>query len=335
MKRLLYVFTSLIALSITTGCENEIDINAPWRETPVVYAFLDPNIDTQYLRIEKTYQNSINLTTEQGAKINDSLYFDTIFVRVKSSNQTVKFIKTTDIPKETGYFANATHYLYKAAMTVVAGTDYTLDIYSPKTGNTYLASTTAIGTSDLSAAAFRFPANNPQAAVIITVSPINGATEVTGTLRFNYLEYNSPIANADTLFVDYPISEPYAQSGSNYRYNITNRNLVNYIKDFIQEKAGYTRQIIGFDMFYIGGGKEISDMLNILKPSNMIVQKKLQYSNISGGLGIFSSRSNNFDLNIQNLPGSFWAVAKPDLIKLLNGEDPSGMTNTKNLNFTP
>ena len=308
------------------GCDNEIDINAPWKETPVVYAFLDPNTGTQYLRIEKTYQNSVDLTTEEGAKINDSLYFDTIVVKVKSSNQTVTFSKTTEIPKETGFFSSGTHYLYKGNLTPIKNTNYTLEIYSPKTQNTYLSTTTAIGTSDLTAVSFRF--SRPEYFVNVTVTPIDGAVDIGTTLRFKYLEYATSIADADTFVVDYTVDETPSASGSNLRYNINNRVLVNYIKDLIPVKAGYTRQIIGFDLFYIGGGKEITDLMNIMKPSAMVVQKKLEYSNISGGLGIFSSRSVNFDSNIQTKNPGNWTTAKPELIGLLNA-DP------KDLNFIP
>jgi hypothetical protein len=105
MKRLFYLCTTLLAFVLLAGCENDIEINAPWRETPVVYGFLDPNTGTQYLRIQKTYQNSTSITTEEGAKINDSLYFDSIVVKVKSSNQNITFTKTTEIPKEAGCFA--------------------------------------------------------------------------------------------------------------------------------------------------------------------------------------------------------------------------------------
>jgi hypothetical protein len=317
------------------GCDNEIDINAPWRETPVVYAFLDPNTGTQYLRIEKTYQNSVDLTTEEGAKINDSLYFDNIVVKVKKVNSDSIFIftKTTDIPKETGFFSSGTHYLYKSSLYPQPSVNYTLEIYSPKTQNTYLSTTTAIGKSNLIANTFRF--SPKEASLTLTLTPISGAADIKPTLRFKYLEYSTSIANSDTFFVDYVVDENVSMNGSNLRYNINNRVFVNYIKDIINVKSGYTRKIVGFDLFFIGAGKEIIDLINVMKPSSMVVQKKLEYSNISGGLGIFSSRSVNEFTNIQDRIGSNWgnAAGKAEMINLLNGIGEG--INSKNLNFIP
>ncbi len=317
----------LIIILPLGGCDNEIDINTDWKETPVVYAFLDPNVSTQYLRIEKTYQNSVDITTDQGAQINDSLYFDTIFVKVKGTGlPDVIFTRTTEIPKQAGFFSGNPHYLYKGNLTPIYNKGYTLEIYSPKTNNTYVASTSAIGTSDIKTATFRFA--KPENFISITVTPIASATTVSATLRFKYLEYTGSITSADTFNVDYILTETPVTVSDGIRYNINNRSYVNYLKDVIPVKAAYTRQIIGFDMSYVGAGKELSDLMEIMKPSAAIVQKKLEYSNISGGLGIFSSRSENLDFNIQNLGGSNWAAAKPDLISLLNA-DP------KNLNFIP
>ena len=72
----LRIFSFLAALIVLSACKNEIDINAPYKDIPVVYGFLDQNQATQYIRIQKLYQNAANQTTDQGAKIADSLYFD-------------------------------------------------------------------------------------------------------------------------------------------------------------------------------------------------------------------------------------------------------------------
>lgn len=321
------LFMLLISILSIAGCDNEIDINTDWKETPVVYAFLDPNTSTQYLRIQKTYQNSVDISTDQGAQINDSLYFDTILVKIKSAGlPDVLFTKTTEIPKEAGFFSSNTHYLYKANLTPIYNRGYTLEIYSPKTNNTYVSNTKVIGTSKIISATFQF--TKPEQFITLVLTPIPSATTVSANLRFRYLEYSGSISSADTISVDYLITEQVqTTTEGNIRYRINNRVYVNYLKSIIPVKAGYTRQIVGFDMAYVGAGKELSDLMEIMKPSAAIVQKKLEYSNISGGLGIFSSRSENLDYNIQTLSNS-WASEKPSLITLLNAPPA-------NLNFIP
>ena len=78
LKNLLGVMllTSLFA------CKNDIDINAPYKDVAIVYGFLDQNQGTQYIRIEKLYQNSSTQTTAEGAQYPDSLYFDSLYVKI-------------------------------------------------------------------------------------------------------------------------------------------------------------------------------------------------------------------------------------------------------------
>jgi hypothetical protein len=44
----------LILLGITfNSCKNDLEINAPYEDTAVVYGFLDQNQPVQYIRIQK------------------------------------------------------------------------------------------------------------------------------------------------------------------------------------------------------------------------------------------------------------------------------------------
>lgn len=317
----------LIALN---SCKNEIDINAPWRETPVVYALIDPNPAStiQYFRIQKSYQNSVNLTTQEGAQIGDSLYFDTLVVTLKTAGSPdIIFTQTGNKPKDKGFFDSNTHFLYEGNITpaIVAGKVYTLQIYSPASGITYTSSSASIGTSTFTNGRFNFNFAITNPVSIFTLSHSSGSALNSGTLLFNYTEFlaGNP-QNADTFTVKYEIEETF--SGTNY--TVPSKKLVNHIKGLIPVKAGYERQIIGFDFITTGGGKEIKDLITVTSPNSSLIQNPVNYSNISnGGLGIFSSRNIMLTKEIQNTT-STWPTQKANLITELN-RDP------RNLKFIP
>ena len=96
----------LMGLTLLCSCDNTLEINADWRETPVVMAFIDLTQDSQIIRIQKTYQNSIDKTTAEVAQIADSLYMRNITVNIHNTgNPTlVKSFSRVSPRKEEGFF---------------------------------------------------------------------------------------------------------------------------------------------------------------------------------------------------------------------------------------
>jgi hypothetical protein len=333
--RALQLTSILFYILITSSCKNDLEINAPWKETPVVYAFIDPNTTTQYFRIQKTYQNSTDLTTAEGAQINDSLYFDTIQVKVTGGNQAYTFYKTTTIPKDGGFFSSGAHFLYACDnFPGVYDQTYSLTIYSPKTGNSYFASTRCVGASKITSLKLNFNATNLYSSHSIKTSVSQGSSILSQVMRLVYIEYTKGTTNYDTLSADFtfdPNNQPYNSNTGNFV--LLNKIFINAIKNVIPDKgASIERQVVGIDFINVGGAKELADLIELSKPSASIVQKKVDYSNISDGLGIFSSRSYKYDTNIQTFDLINWPTQKQNLVNALNAVDYKEIV-AKNLHF--
>ena len=54
MKKLFYFITLTIIIT-TASCKTEVELNAPWKNTPVVYGLLETGRDTQYIKINKCF----------------------------------------------------------------------------------------------------------------------------------------------------------------------------------------------------------------------------------------------------------------------------------------
>ncbi|MFM9421973.1 MAG: hypothetical protein RIR06_434 [Bacteroidota bacterium] len=70
MKFLTYTFFGILFASLFSACETDVDLNAPYKSTTIVFGLLDPGADTQFVKITKTFLgNGNNL---EYAQIRDS-----------------------------------------------------------------------------------------------------------------------------------------------------------------------------------------------------------------------------------------------------------------------
>lgn len=281
-----------------TACDNTIDINAPWVETPVVYALIDINQPVQYMRIQKTYQNAADVPTSAGAQITDSLYFDTIIATLlNTSNRfaTPDTLIKIDTTMQDGYFSNAKHYLYKSTKAIDPNGVYKLNIYSPKTGKEYNSTTNIIS----------------KAEVVGTQTPVylyieddryfnvrfktgSQASMYDVLVRFIYREY--PVGNPGAYvikWVDWTIetNSLVRTQGETKTYLRKTSEYLNFLKKSFPVNAAVERKIEGLQYVIMGGSEAMRTMAEVNKPSNSIVPKNSVYSNIQGGIGIFSSRN--------------------------------------------
>src|SRR5690606_17596542 len=76
-----FSLSMVIALFTLSGCETDVDIMAPYKSTPVIYAVLDHTVDTQFVRINRTYLGEGNVSDY--AAIKDSVEYPVDMVEAK------------------------------------------------------------------------------------------------------------------------------------------------------------------------------------------------------------------------------------------------------------
>lgn len=290
------LFTFLITL-VFAGCENEIDINAPYKEIPYVYGLLDPNDPVQYIRIEKIYQNSVDQTTQQGAQYPDSLYYDSLQVTVKSLTFGIDyhFTKTNEFNKDPGFFTNQGHVIYKSAFKASPYENYELTIHNPLSGNTYKAVTAIVEPMTVDEGAFSIRPHFNYSFMIYRILKLGErAVYHDSYFFFRYQEYPaSDPTDIDTVVVEYTIKKE-EEVGSNLTIAklVASSDFVNHLKFRIANKPGYIRKFIDVQKVSISGSAFLKDVIDLSKDNGGFIDKKRDYSNISGGAqGIFSSRA--------------------------------------------
>jgi hypothetical protein len=297
------VLLCCITTLLVSSCDNEIDINAPWIETPVIYGLLDAGFDVQYIRIQKTYQNDVNTPTSATAQINDSLFFDSLDVRVTTRiGEVFVFVKDTSIQKEPGFFSTQNHFVYKCVgFRPALGREYDLIVRNLKSGKVYRATTRIVGPARLA---------NTNSQPVFSYIPGLGNNFVTDVIagenihindagiRLYYLESpnNNPSASTER-FVDHKFfsSNTAIGSGSRVRLQAPVQNIMQTFEEFLPRNNNVTRRLTKMNIFWMAGTEEMGLIIELSQPTQFLVQRRPEFTNIdNGGLGIFTSRTSSF-----------------------------------------
>ncbi|MDP1726008.1 MAG: hypothetical protein Q8M15_04440 [Bacteroidota bacterium] len=314
-----------IALIISfLGCKNELKINAPYKDMAVIFCFLDQNEPIQYIRIEKLYQNSVNSSTSAGAQITDSLYFDTLIVKIINivTKDTFNCYRVDTIPKNEGFFSSGRNTIYATSIPKKNDDDevYQLLVTNPKNNKTFSSQTSLV--KDAIIEYRKITIRLSPASHSFSFRFISGKNSFLYDLivRYQYKEMNINETDPNIFEiknVDYYVarSSIFPQN-ENCFSNINSRAYLDFLKLKILKDDTKKRKTIGISFQTYGGSQEFLRYLELTKPSIGIAQKNTEYSNISNGLGIFTSRNFN-QLNMG---------LEPTTVSVIEGELP---------NFTP
>ncbi|MEO8085820.1 MAG: DUF4249 family protein [Bacteroidota bacterium] len=316
------------------GCSTDFDTIAPWKETMVVYGFLNPNDSIQYIRISKAFLGEGNalVMAQQG----DSIYYgDVLDVKMERfiHNALVEshaLIKVDTIPKDTNGVFSAPHqevYAYTFDMhssTTNDGSIYKLTVTNRSTGNVVTASTKIIEdfliTTPNSTASYKF--NSPLGITYKVISSKLG--RVYGiTQKINYVEINTVTNDTVTKSIDWYLSDKVAipDVEGEIRFPFASSDLYRLLGDNISVDPNKSRHLAAnpIDVYVSSGTEELYTYMQVSQQNTGIVQDKPLYTNIVNGIGLFTCR-NTRKISIHLHPDAYAAL------------DTSGYT--RNLNFT-
>ena len=299
-----FLLISLLAV-ILGSCSTDFETNAPWKETMVVYGFLNPNDAVQYIRISKAYLGEGNALVM--AKESDSIYYgdilDVKLERFLNGNlmETHTLIRIDTVPKDlNGTFAAPYMVLYADTHSLHPSPNldeniYKLTITNRESGLTVTASTKMIEnfhvvlpnsslvnlTGTVPSLTWKFyPSERGKIYGITQYINYVETDTVTGVIEYKsvkwYLADKLTTGNTATL-----MTFPFAK---NDFYRLLGADVV--------EKPNIKRSLAAnpFDVHISAGTEEVYTYMQVTEQNTGIVQDKPLYSNIEGGVGLFSSR---------------------------------------------
>ncbi len=302
LKRIILLLTLLTA--ILSSCKTDFELNAPYKETLVVYGFLN-SADTvaQYIRVSKGFlgEGDALIMAQQPDSIN---YADILDVRLEEvvngvTLNTYLLDRVDSIPKDEGIFAYPYQvYFVLKNQRVNPSNLYRLVVRNSQTGNTATSTTRIIRDLNLSdiinpspADADFAPAN--KGSVKFNSVPNGRVYDV--VIRFHYTEDSSGVLSYH--FVDWNFSDQFVTSGAELIFSYSRPDFYKLLASAIPVKNGVTRTVgnavagypaIEFRM--MAGTEDFHTYMELNSPSNTSLQDPPLFTTLENGLGLFTSR---------------------------------------------
>jgi hypothetical protein len=313
MQKTIWVLLGFVFLSLSfSACDNELQVAAKWKEIAIIYGALNPSDAEQYIRIQRAY-----LDEQQGAlsfsQESDSLYFDTLTVTIDEFenglyNKTYTLQKVDGnaigLPKDSGVFSNDVNYLYRLSEPIRPSSfftriSYVLTVKNPYTGYTASASTPSVGQAEVTS-----PINFIDELLILTQDRHSviaiykegiaaKSYDMTMDIRIEEIDKSDTSKRTMKTFQWKMLSNKETRSFdelAKVSYGVPSANFFNLLDANLEANPNIYRRLVDYDLFLYGIADDFYTYINVNRPSIGIVQKKPEYTNITNGYGLFSSR---------------------------------------------
>ena len=309
MRKLLF-FVFLGLASLLNSCKNDLQVNAPWKDTTIIFGLLNKGDSIQYIRISKAFLGEGNAL--DFAKDIDSLYYKTTDIDVKMEEYkngllTETYVLTADssIDKDPGIFNSPKQLLYTFSTFGINSLDvnasYKLVVKNNKTGNEVSATTNLVAKPLITKPGFNETDLRlyPSGKTAFKWNASKNGYLYEAFIRFLYKEIK-PDAPNDTAykFVELNLGRQTSifQEGTTANIleaDIENKNIYQALFSFIPQATAENPAIrfpSGLEFIVNATTNEMNTYISVNQPSNTITQERPQYTNITNGIGIFSSR---------------------------------------------
>jgi hypothetical protein len=311
----------LIFISIAilfTGCKDDLELNAPYKEMPAIYAVLDPSDAKQVVRINKVFlgEGDANVTAKIADSVNYGpgeltvslkryIYTTSVSVQVPPAqvNPSMEiFLNEEMITTASGAFSQQQR-VYTTTELLHSSGDYVLTVKNNKTGNVFTATSPALekvkdesGITPFTQPYYPYnPNTNPSLYIdystlsksnVVSFLPNSGKIFQL-TIRVHF--YDSTVTSNNYDYVDYEFgSKPESAKtsvGASFfmRYEFTRDDFFNAIGVALSRK-NLTDNVIGRRFYMIeylaySSTQQYADFLQYNSPSFGINQQAPIYSN--------------------------------------------------------
>lgn len=298
-----FFYLMFFFITLFSACSSDLQVIGKYKETFVVYGLLDQSKAQQYIKINKAFLGEGNAYNY--AQIKDSTQLNhALNVKLKRLSDGAEYILTpTDTAKNSGIFyspdqANAIYSFNSPHGVLVTNSDYQLIIKDNETGTEVSSKTSLISDCTFTSPypttlAFSFIVSSiPNYHVFIKWNTGKNARLYQTIIRLNYID--STINGNIEQHLDWVFPEQKTQflsGGEVMSTDFFGQDFLQYIGNQLNDFSGLiARRVEKVDIISIAAGEELNIYMEVNKPSTGIIQQKPEYTNITNGLGVFSSR---------------------------------------------
>lgn len=297
------------------SCETDIEVNAEPTDITVVYGLIDPVDSVHYLKINKAFLGEGNALDLAANSINYTYTDEELSVRIDGKingsaidNGYLLTRVTNEISKEEGIFDSSTNVLYKfIEPNINRDATYTLTIVNTLLNKEITAETKIVGNSTVSSPrvtnTLGFWSGNVSSgksvSETVTVSTGENVGRIQAYVVFNYTEYYTlasgiaPVAKKVTINLG--VEKVANSTSGKLNYLLKGQNFIDNIIADVPANitvANFShRELENLTIELSIAGSELSTFMEASAPSTTVNQDKPNYTNLTNGIGIFSSRS--------------------------------------------
>ncbi len=301
---------AFITILFYSACKTDFNPNASWKDITIVYGLLSQNDSVHYIKINKAFLGQGNeLVMAQNP--DSSNYGNNLTVWVEewknsSKSNSWNLDTTTIYNKEPGVFYYPKQVVYKFAAkldSVDADVDYRLFIKNNKTGKLVSSHTGLVQ---------KFDVLKPVPSTPTHLSTVN--FDHTGFLQqvewdpsyygklyqldilFTYSEKNTITGNTVVKTIDWNLGTQTTAGTSGtdnpLEIDFLGSSFFGFLQANIPVSPNVVRSANIYPLAYIfsAGADNLNTYIEVNAPSTSIVQDRPEFTNITNGYGIFSSR---------------------------------------------
>ncbi len=300
---------------LMSACSTDLEVIGDYKETMIIYGLLDKGMDTQYVKINKAFLGEGDAFIY--AQVKDSVQFVNALTveiqRFKNGSPVGSAIPLfpKNMPKDPGLFyssdqANAIYAFSTQDYPLFTDSEYELKVTNSETGTTAKAKTELVR----NISSYISPSTGSTFSFVTTGSvpnyPFNMAWNAADyarlyqvTLRLNYVDSTTTGGNSAVKSVDYVLPIIHVDNINSTEYleqRMKGKDFFQFIGNFLTDYSGLEkRTAVNVQLMLASGSDQLSIFIDVNKPSTGIIQEKPEYTNITNGLGLFTSRYNRSD----------------------------------------
>jgi len=304
--RIIYSLLFFVFIFLISACETKVNLVAQGEESSVVIGFLDPTVDTQFVRINKTFiTDGSAIDAAQNRELSE--YNDLeAYVYALDGNDTINtfLLQEKNVTnKDSGLFFYPEQTVYYFVGSV--NTDYSYSINFFGSGKDVSGLTKVVG---------EFIDNNSlllPTIRLVNVFNVDGSVYATKklsvvasdntkryefTFRYNYVEFYTDGSSSDKHidFKDPPWIVGDINTHDESDFFVEGQDFYEILAGRILDQGNeenVTKRVIGtLDYIFEYTGAELNTFIELNEPSTSINPTQNSYTNITNGIGVFSSR---------------------------------------------
>lgn len=300
-------------VSLIYSCKNDLDINANYKETTIVYGLINKSDTIHFIKINKTFLGKTS--AYDLAKIKDSSIYNLNEIEVIVEQITYGSVVKTYYPTQTiinnkkpGTFYSPENIIYSFKANIDPNSNYRISVKNKRLNTIAWAETSIVQDfkiekpSTIQSMSFTGKSNTD---LMCYSSKNSRLFEV--IIKFYYKEINKiDTSKQEIKYIEWNIGRvktKYIKGNEEVKVSYVGRDIYKQIANKLKPDNTIFRKFVKVDYVFNAASDEFNTYYEVSQVSTLN-QLKPEYTNVNNGLGLFASRlsiTRTLDISVPSL----------------------------------